>query len=154
MDLSLYSTKHQALYIYLTRLLKPIWDLSIISTFTRNTNFVKEPFLKQNLESNYKYLEDCFEKLKKLFDFIKQNTASLCGQYFHDKDHLYGSSHLSSHYYMVCELNNQRVHNGDTIYKTIELVEVSEKTSYKNLTVFLERILGIMEFLKITCSNE
>jgi hypothetical protein len=70
-SLNSYSIKHQALYTYLARLLRPIWELSIVS----------QPSLRSSrkLQSNMALFQPVYKKLGDFNDFLKLNTETFVG---------------------------------------------------------------------------
>lgn len=80
-----FSGKHDALYIYLTRLLAPIWDLKLLTELTTNKN-ISNDTLSDNTNLNESYLFAIFteidiqwylNKLNELRHFIDLNFPQL-----------------------------------------------------------------------------
>lgn len=65
------TSRHQALYLYIGRLLKPVWDLHAV------TRPSKDSF--DGLRSNFDLVVPIKQRLDALFDFISQNTSYLHG---------------------------------------------------------------------------
>jgi hypothetical protein len=65
------SSRHLSLYLYLGRLLKPVWDLKAI-TRPSNSSF-------DDMRSNFDLIVPLKSKLDALHDFITSNASNLNG---------------------------------------------------------------------------
>ena len=133
--LYMYSNKHKALYMYLYRVLQPIWDLNITS----------QPRLNRPNDQicNVDLLLPIGQKLRGIYEFLSRSQRDLQGRVCQNPDRISESSPLYERVTQLCRLKQTEQ----------DFIEVAEKQSCRELRLFIRRCLDVIEFLGLINSG-
>ncbi|XP_023298970.2 nuclear pore complex protein Nup154 [Lucilia cuprina] len=137
MNTIIYSSKHDGLYIYVARLLRPIWKIRCVD---ENLN-------SKLTQADCTFILEDLYALKNFLDANSVNDLSCTMRAFNNQ------STLSNGYGLLMQ-NNTNMHTNDPQMNAAEQAQTEEKRSLTALNYFIKHTCEVIALWKILCEHQ
>ncbi|KAM7353005.1 nuclear pore complex protein Nup154 [Cochliomyia hominivorax] len=137
MNTIIYSSKHDGLYIYVARLLRPVWKIRCVS----------EDLNSKLTQADCTYILEYLYALKNFLDSNSVNDLSCTMRAFNNQ------TTLSNEYGILIQ-NSTNMHSNDPKMNAAEQAQTEEKRSLTALNYFIKHTCEVIALWKILCEHQ